>query len=77
MTITTPTPGNDTGLPEYLKDMQGRACRLSGVMNAIAYLENEGACTEGRMALTFLAEELATDLYNALDTVNIPNGEIK
>ena len=77
MTSTTPTPGNDTGLPEYLKDMQGRACRLSGVMSAIAYLENEGACTEGRMALVYLAEELASELYDALDTINIPNGEIK
>ena len=67
----------DDPLNLYLTDMQARACRLSGVMSAIAYLENEGACTEGRMALTFLAEELATDLYNALDTINIPNGEIK
>lgn len=77
MANITPAPGNDTGLPEYLKDMQGRACRLSGVLNAIAHLENENACTEGRMALVYLAEELAGQLYDALDTVNIPNGEIK
>ena len=77
MTKTTPLPGNDTGLPKYLQDMQARACRLSGVMNTIAFLENEMACEEGRTTLVYLAEELAIDLYRALDSVNIPAGEIK
>jgi len=54
--------------------MQRRACRLSGVMNAIAFLENEEQCNEGKAALIFLAEELANDLNNALDSVNRPEG---
>ncbi len=74
-----PTPGTDTGMPgealtKYLNDMQIRACRLSGIMNAIAFLENEDACREGQATLIYLAEELAGDLYTALDTVSRPEG---
>ena len=67
----------DDALNQYLTDMQARACRLAGVSSAIAYLENEDACKEGQATLIYLAEELASDLYTALDGVNIPNGEIK
>lgn len=73
-----PTPGTDTGmtkeaLTEYLNDMQDRACRLSGMMNAIAFLENEDACKEGQATLIYLAEELASGLYSALDAINRPD----
>lgn len=72
-----PAPGGDTGMSneaisKYLADMQNRACRLSGIMNAIAFLENEDACKEGQATLIYLAEDLAGDLYSALDSVNHP-----
>ncbi|MCC5968403.1 MAG: hypothetical protein JJU15_00465 [Pararhodobacter sp.] len=76
MTNETPSAGNTPGLPEYLQDMQDRASRLSGIMNAIAFLENEGRCEEGRVALVYLAEELAAQLNTALDSVNLPKGEL-
>lgn len=85
MTANNPEAGNDTGTPEpaknplpaYLTDMQSRALRLAGVVRAIAFITNEGRCDEGRIALTYLAEELADDLNQALDAINIPNGEIR
>jgi len=83
MENTNPASGTAPGLPateitldKYLADMQDRACRLSGVMNAIAFLENEERCDEGKAALIYLAEELATDLYGALDCTRIPKGEL-
>jgi len=83
MTTKNPTPGNETGLPatevtldKYLTDMQARACRLSGIIAAIACLEDNGTCKQGQAALIFMAEELASDLYNALDCTRIPNGEV-
>lgn len=77
MTTTNPTQGTDTGLTNdalnnYLDDMQGRASRLSGMMNAIAHLQNEEACKEGQATLIYLAEELAAELSTALDAVNRP-----
>jgi hypothetical protein len=77
MTNTNPDSGNAPGLARYLADVQSRATRLHGIMAAVAFLENEGACADGRVALVFLAEELAADLNNALDSVNIPKGEIQ
>ncbi|MFN4129796.1 MAG: hypothetical protein ACK4GC_08265 [Paracoccaceae bacterium] len=74
MTEHNPTLGNVTSLPKYLQNMQDKAMRLSGVMAAIATLTNEGSCMEGQVALIFLAEELALELSNALDSVCIPKG---
>jgi hypothetical protein len=66
---------NNTGLPEllaHIDDMHSQACRLSGVLNAIAYLENESACGAGRTALVYMAEELAEQIYSGLDCINLP-----
>jgi len=49
----------------------------AGVASAISYLQNEDACNEGQATLIYLAEEMARDLYSALDAINIPNGVIK
>lgn len=69
-----PSSGNTPGLSEYLTDLHQQATRLSGVMRAVAHLENEGGCEEGRATLVFLADELANELCTALDCVNLPKG---
>lgn len=65
-----------TSLKTHLGHLQHLATRLSGVMSAIAYLENQDECRDGQAALIFLAEEMAHQLNNSLDIVNIPKGEI-
>ena len=74
MTHQTPTPGNAPGLPEYLADLQTKAVRLSGVMSAIGFLQNEGKCEDGRIALIDVAEQLANELSDGLDSTNLPRG---
>lgn len=63
-------------LSAYLSDMQARACRLSGILSAVAHLENAAECREGKAALIFLAEELAQDLNSGLDCTRIPKGVV-
>lgn len=71
MTDHTPTPGNAPGLPApSISDVHKKALRLSSILSAVAYLENESACAEGRSALIFIAEELSAELELALDHVN-------
>lgn len=69
-----PASGTVPGLPEYLSDVHQQSTRLAGVMRAVAHLENEGGCDEGRATLVFLADELAQKLCTALDYVNVPKG---
>lgn len=76
-TKTTPTPGDAPGVSEYLTAVHSKAVRLSGVVSAIAFLDNEGRCEEGRSALTYIAEELVQELTLALDTVNLPAGTLE
>jgi hypothetical protein len=63
-------------LSAHLSDMQARACRLSGILSAIAHLQNSDECREGKAALIFLAEELAKDLNTGLDSTRIPKGVV-
>lgn len=75
MTNTTPTPGNDTGLPALLAhigDMQTKATRLFGLLEVIGFLENEASCLNGRIALTEIAIELAENINLGLDSVSLP-----
>lgn len=65
---------NATALRQYLDDMQSNATRLSGIIKAAAYLENDGGCEDGRAALVYLAERFANELTNDLDFVNRPKG---
>ena len=66
MTDHTPTPS--------ISSIHRTAVRLSGVLSAVAFLENEGQCKEGQSALIFLAEELGLELENALDTYSTRQG---
>jgi hypothetical protein len=75
MPANSPTADTAHGLPELLKhiaEVQSRACRLSGVVSAIAFLESEGACAAGQCALIYIAEDLAAEINTALDSVNLP-----
>ena len=79
MTTINPTSGNNPGLPEirgYISDVQNRMCRLSGIMTAVAYLVNEDACQEGQAALIYMADEMAKEIFVALDSVNLPGRTI-
>ena len=76
MTIENPTPGNAPGLPEYLADLQTTAIRLSGVMAAISHLNNEGKYEDGQIALIDVAEQLANELSDGLDSVSLPRGAL-
>ena len=71
----TPTPGTDTGLPallDHIRVMQCKATRLCGLLETIAFVESEGARLEGRIVLTEIAKEVARELENGLDSVNVP-----
>jgi hypothetical protein len=75
MPAINPTADTTPGLPDLLKyiaEVQSRACRLSGVVSAILFLESEGACAEGQCALIYMAEDLAAEINTALDSVNLP-----
>lgn len=75
MTDNNAIPANNpalSALKAHVQEVQNKACRLSGLVNAIAYLEGEKACEEGKCALIYLAEELAEEINLALDTVSLP-----
>jgi hypothetical protein len=76
MTDNNATPANDTSLPKYLQNTQDKATRLSGVMAAISTLADEDKCRNGQIALIYLAEELADELCNDLDSLRIPKGVV-
>ena len=66
---------NDSGLPallNHIRAMQTKATRLCGLLETIAFVESEGACLEGRIVLTEIAKEVARELENGLDSVNVP-----
>ena len=68
MTVKENPRETAASLSEQLNGAYDKALRLSGVMQAIAHLENDSACVNGRIALVYLAEELAADLVRHLDT---------
>lgn len=70
--MTTNTPD----LSKYLAEVQAKALSLSGLIKAIAHLENEGGCAEGRAALTYLAEPMANEIFLALDSLHLPKGAL-
>lgn len=53
--------------PMTLSEIHEKALRLRGVLNAVAHLQGESACKQGRAALIYLAEELSEELESALD----------
>ena len=58
-------------LRHSIATMQTLACRLSGVVEAIAYLENEKVCENGKCAMIYIAKEIAGQLFTGLDSVNL------
>lgn len=67
MTAKDAQPGNVTYRYMPITEAHGRVLRLSGVLEALAYLTNENARPEARAALVFLADELAADLLAFVD----------
>ncbi|SDX21353.1 hypothetical protein [Roseicitreum antarcticum] len=64
-------------LRQHLEDAQSVACNLSGLLNAVAYLQGASECQHGQAALIYVAENMARDLNDRLDSLNIPTGEIQ
>lgn len=60
-------------LSHHLSEMQTKATRLNGLIEAINYLEIEGDCESGRVAICAVAESLARELTDGLDSVNLPS----
>ena len=70
-----PISGTETGSPAilaHIATMQTKATRLCGLLETIGYVENEGACVEGRVVLTEIAFEVARELESGLDCVGLP-----
>ena len=72
MTITAPAPATALSLSKPGDTAYDKALRLSGVLQCVAHLENDSACNDGRIALVYLAEELAADLVQYLDPPPVP-----
>ena len=75
MLTQIPAPMKDSGLPallDHIRDMQTKATRLLGLLEVIGFIENEGACLKGRVALTEIAIGLAGTLNLGLDSVSLP-----
>lgn len=58
---------HESDTPPHLDEIHRTAVRLSGVLNAIAFLENQDACREGQATLIFIAEEIGQQLESDLD----------
>lgn len=75
MTNVNADSANETGLPEllaYIDDVQIMAHRLAGALGAIIYLEDEVGCNNSRFAVSLIAQELANQIAESLDCVNLP-----
>lgn len=74
MTNDQPARGNDTVLPAikaHVAKIQDRACLLTGLIEAINYIEDQGGCENGRFTISVIAQELASEIYQSLDTVEL------
>ena len=80
MTHQTPTPGNDTGstaLRHHIALQQSEVCRLCGVLEALASLNNDGVAANAQTTLIDVAFAMAHQLNNGLDSVTLPeDGEV-
>ncbi|MEY8838891.1 hypothetical protein AB9K41_07645 [Cribrihabitans sp. XS_ASV171] len=75
MTDEQPASGNDTAMSaikEHIAEMHNMSVHLSGLIECIDFLENEGACANGRLCLTTAALRLARELTTGLDQVSLP-----
>jgi hypothetical protein len=66
---------NDTGLPELMKhieQMQDLSLRADDLIDAVLYLDNEGACDGARFAMLEIISQHLKALSNGLDCVSLP-----
>ena len=66
---------NNTGLPELMKqisDMQDLSLKADDLIDAILYLDNEGACEGARFAMLEIVHEHVKAINSGLDIVNLP-----
>lgn len=66
---------NDTGLPElmkHLEHMQDLSLRADDLIDAVLYLDNEGACEGARFAMLEIIAQHLKALNSGLDIVNLP-----
>lgn len=59
-------------LLDHIQNIQDKASRLSGIMEALFFIDNENTCREGCSALVAIGRELAADINTQLDAVNLP-----
>lgn len=59
-------------LMRHISEMQEMSCDLYGLLEAIAYLDNEGKCEVAMPVLIDLARKMADDLNRGLDSVMLP-----
>ena len=66
---------SNTGLPELMKqisDMQDLSLKADDLIDAILYLDNEGACEGARFAMLEIVQEYVKAINSGLDIVNLP-----
>lgn len=63
---------NQTPLSAHLSDVQDRAARLRGLLDAISHLDHRNECRSGRSVMIELARDMAQSVQNDLDSVNLP-----
>ena len=66
----------DMPLAAYLSDMQSKAMHLAALLNTINRLDGEGISIPGRLSISQMAENLAEELNQGLDAVNLPEGTL-
>ena len=67
MTPHETAPNNPRAAYRPKTDAYTKALRLSGLLQALAFLTNENGCPEGQAALIFIAEEMAADVLELMD----------
>lgn len=71
------TSATDTALPALQKhcgQVQTKAVQLRGVLEAMAILDNEGVGANAVTSLMSVAFNLAEQIGDDLDSVNLPKG---
>lgn len=54
-------------LNRHISNSHCKALRLHGVLEAIAYLENDGGCRNGQASLIYMADDLMREIVDDLD----------
>lgn len=62
-------------LARHIQEQQDRACKLAGVIEGLAFIDNEVGRNGAVTALLMVAAEIAGDLSSGLDAMNLPLGD--